>query len=261
MRNCLVGLGVWTRRSAALACAAIVAYGVEAHPPAARAQDAAGPPAFSTPLAITNDLLPFVVGAVKVYAGADHGVPVTLLERHLAETRDFAWDGGTVACRVVETLEFHRGAEASRQRVYLAQADDGSVWAFGETDENGDEIEPEDPDEPGGWLVGTRGPTDPASAIENAMPGLVMPAAPRPGDAWTAEDAPPVFFKTNRVLADGAVVRAGALRLAGCVRLRETDVPDASTETRWYAPGLGLVRTQEPGERIALSASTIRPRR
>jgi len=261
VRKSLGALAFWARRSAVLVGAAIVAYGVQTEPPAARAQDAAGPPAFTTPLAITNDLLPFVVGAVKVYEGTDHGVPVTLLERHLAETRDFAWDGGTVACRVVETIEFRRGAEHARQRVYVAQADDGSVWSFGETDEDADEIEDEDADDPGGWLVGVRAPSDPADAVPGAMPGLVMPPAPRAGDEWTAEDAQPVFFKTNHVLAEQDVVPTGAGRLTGCLRLREVDVKDESTETRWYAPGLGLVRTRERGERVALRASTIRPRR
>lgn len=261
MRNCQGTLGNWARRSAALVGAAIVACGVQIEPPVARAQDAAGPPAFTTPLAITNDLLPFVVGAVKVYAGTERGVPVTLLERHLDETRDFAWNGGTVSCRVVETLEFRRGTEEARQRVYVAQADDGSVWAFGETDEDTDEIEEEDDDDPGGWLVGARAPTDPADAVEGAMPGLLMPPAPQRGDEWTAEDAQPVFFKTHRVLAERDVVPTGAGRLTGCLRVRETDVPDESTEIRWYAPGVGLVRTREPGEQVALRASTIRPRR
>jgi hypothetical protein len=261
VRKSIGVLGVWARRSTALVGAAIVAYGLQTTPPVARAQDAAAPAAFTAPLAITNELLPFVVGAVKVYAGTERGVPVTLLERHLAETREFAWDGGTVSCRVIETIEFRRGAEEARQRVYVAQADDGSVWAFGETDDDSDEIEEEDDDDPGGWLVGTRGPSDPADAVEGARPGLLMPPAPRAGDEWTAEDAPPVFFKTNRVLAESEVVPTGAGRLVGCLRLREIDVLDESTETRWYAPGLGLVRTREPGERVALRASTIRPRR
>lgn len=259
MRSIAIALGGWSFRSGALLVVSLVASAVPSSPQPARA--ATGGPVFTTPLAITNDLMPFVAGAVKLYEGTDHGVPVTLLERHLAETREFAWDGGTVSCRVVETIEFHRGAEAARQRVYLAQADDGSVWAFGETDDDTGEIEPEDADDPGGWLVGVRAPSDPADAVLDAMPGLLMPPAPRAGDEWTAEDAPPVFFKTNRVLADQDVVPTGAGRLSGCVRLREIDVKDESTETRWYAPGLGLVRTRERGERIALRASTIRPRR
>ena len=261
MRNSQVEFAGWVRRSAALLGVAIVVCGVGAGPRAARAQDTGGVPVFTAPLAITNDLLPFVVGAVKVYAGTERGVPVTLLERQLAETREFAWNGGAVACRVVETLEFRRGEERARQLVYVAQADDGSVWSFGETDDDSDEIEPEDADEPGGWLVGARAPSDPADVVEGANPGLLMPAAPHEGDEWTSEDAPPAFFKTSRVLAASDVVPTGAGRLAGCLRLRETDVKDESAETRSYAPGLGLVRTRERGERIALRASTIRPRR
>jgi hypothetical protein len=259
VRRIANALGGWSFRSGALLAVSLVAAAVPPAPEPARAET--GGPAFTTPLAITNAWLPFVEGAAKVYEGVDHGVRVTLLERHLSETREFAWGGASVACRVAETIEFHRGVESGRTRVYLAQADDGSVWTFGETDDASDEIEPEDPDEPDGWLVGVRAPTDPPRVVEGASPGLLMPAAPKAGDTWTAEDAAPSYFKRDRVVGDADAVRVPSGRLAGCLRVREADVPDASAETRWYAQGLGLVRTREPGELVSLQASTIRARR
>lgn len=245
-------------RLAALAALAAAA-GAPARLPSAAAAVPAGPPVFTTPLEVSNVLHPFQPGAVKVYSGREGRDAVVVVERHLAETRSFVWDAAAVECCVVETLKFVRGRSASRERFFVAQADDGSVWAFGEIDDR-DPVDDagEDADESGGWIVGQAAPGDPENLTTGATPALLMPAAPARGDEWEPEDAPPDFVKTGRVTDDSAVVRAAGARLRNCIRIVERDHVDETSEVRLYAPGIGLVQTREPGERLSLTASTLR---
>lgn len=241
------------------ALAALAAVG----PPDARAHDPGTTPVFTSPLEVTNPLHPVVPGAVKVYAGRGGGAPVTIVETHGDATRVFAWDGGTVACRTVVRLEFVRGVPDARETSWFAQADDGSVWCFGEEDDR-DLVDDADEDagEPGGWIVGARSPEDLPTLLEAASPTLVMPASPRRGDAWAPEELPPLLLKRSRALTVDAVVRAAGARRVGCLRVRESDLADGGdAEVRTYAPGIGLVGTRERGEWVRLTASTLAPSR
>lgn len=228
--------------------------------PAARA--AAGAPSFSDPLAITHPHMPFSPGAVLVYSGSEGGAPVVSVVRHLPETREFAWQGGTVACRVVETVGFERGRPSGHERVFLAQSGDGAVWSFGEvedadpTDDGGD-----DAHEPSGWIVGEAAPGDPDGLVTGAQPSMLLPAALAAGDAWTSEDAGPFFERTSRVVATGRRLRVPAARADDCVRVRDTDLSDGTSETKWYARGIGLVQERSSEGRLTLRAGSLAPRR
>ena len=71
---------------------------------------------------------------------------------------------------------------------YFAQADDGSVWYFGENVdnyENGVVVDHE-----GTWLAGRDGP-----------PGMIMPAVPRVGDVYRPENIPDLVFEEVTVQA------------------------------------------------------------
>lgn len=255
--------GSWPGWIACGAFAAAVLSGGRHGPGAVpAAADAATPPAFTEPLVFTNPYVPFVPGTVKVYAGREHGDAVVIVEHHRAETRTFEWNGGTVACRIVEEIAFERGAPQDRERTFLAQADDGSVWTFGEVeDDDPNDDEGEDADEKDGWIVGARAPDDPVDLFTDAAPAQYMPAAPQPGDVWAPEDHAPAFLKEARAQDVAERVRVAGGRFDACLRVRETDLVDGDVELRWFAPGRGLVRTRASGERLALHASTLHPRR
>ncbi len=249
---------------AALLGAALLA----APPPAPSARAESGEvPTFSSPLEITNQYLPFSPGAVKVFSGWADGEQATVVETHLAQTREFSWNGGVVECRILEELDFARGGLATRDHIYLAQADDGSVWSFGETedddvDDDGDDDDDEDDeDEPGGWIVGQASPSDPPDVLTGADPALVMPASPQAGERWLPENLPPRLVTRSVAQSTDATVRAGGRRIGGCLRVRNVDVADGTAETLWFAPGLGLVDKRARRERLVLRASTIRTRR
>lgn len=241
--------------------AAVLAAGLALGPPGASAQEnvEAQPPSFSDPLRIDNQLAPFVVGAVKIYSGKEHGTAVTIVESFTLETRDFLFGDVPVSCRVIEEMKFEKGALVGREQVFLAQADDGAVWKFGEIeDDDPDDDDQDDEDEPGGWVVGLRLPSDAPDVLETPSPSLFMPANPRPRQTWRTEDIPPELLTEVTVLSVRAGVRLSGGRYRDCLRLLERDEDDGTTERRWFAPGIGFVRSRSRGERLTLQATTIR---
>ena len=95
-------------------------------------------PTFRAPLEIDNLYFPIDRGAMKVYLGRDEGARVTVVVTHLTETRDFFYDGGIVTCRAVQEHTFERGRLVEEEVSWYAQADDGSVWGFGQTEKDHD---------------------------------------------------------------------------------------------------------------------------
>jgi hypothetical protein len=253
--------------AAALAALALGdAAGLAPPLPRAEASVPTGLPVFSDPLAIDNAWVPFHEGGVKVYRGLEGRDRVTVLEQHLPTTRAFDWGGGTVECRTVRESKFEAGACAEISVSWFAQADDGSVWYFGEITEPlpalpGDP-DPDPDDEPGdtesdGWVVGLASPADPPGTASATDPFLFMPANPERGDTWKPEDLPDVVDETDRVVRGGLFVRTAAGRFPGCIEIRETTIHDPGFETKWYAPGVGVVRMRGRGESLALQASTL----
>ena len=217
-------------------------------------------PGFSNPARIDHPLFPVVPGAVKVYLGREDGKKITLVETHLTETREFDWGGGSVSCRPVRTLAFVSGVLVGTKHDYFAQADNGAVYRFGWTESGEDsdgEEEDGDEEEPGGWVVGQRASSDPVDTVIGASPALYLPAAPATGDLWLRVDVPPFFVETSEVTGL-RTVRALTGRYKGCLTVRSTNAADGDSETRWYAPGAGLVKAVGHRERLRLQASTIR---
>jgi hypothetical protein len=219
---------------------------------------------FSNPTEITNRWFPVSPAAVKVFIGREDGQKITIVETHRPETRTFRWEGVEVECRVVDSLTFLAGTPIELERRYFAQADDGTVYCFGETeqgeDEKDDADEKDDPDEPdpGGWVVGQLAAGDPADALSGARPTVWMPAEPANGDEWVLEEFPPAYDEQCRARQIGETVRTPTGRYRDCLRLRKESPSDGQRETAWHAPGVGLIKITGDGIRLRLQASTLR---
>lgn len=238
-----------------VAALAAVAAGTEA-PSSARASVPATPAAFSSPLDVTNPFFPVVPGAVKVYRGRSDGSRTSVVDIYLATTREFLVDGVPVACRTMQETEFEDGALSEISVNWFAQSDDGTVYYFGETV---DEYEDGAIVGHGGsWVVGAPAPGDPAGTMSVAAPAVFFPGTPEVGDEFRPEDLPDgnVEIGTIRRLARKVKVPAG--RFEGCAEVREFHLPDEETETKWYAPGTGVIRTKARGEFLELEATTLR---
>lgn len=244
---------------AALAAATLVGVGgIDA-----RGDVPTGAPSFGDPLSIDNTFFPVSPGTIQVYLGRENGRRITVVVSHLLETREFVLDGNVVTCRVVQEHKFESGRLIAEQLSFFAQADDGAVWSFGETedddadDDDDEEDDDDDEDEPGGWVVGAVMPTDPIDTVSVTAPALVMPASPSDGDVWLSEDAGPGQTQQVSVRSTKATARIRGARFRSSVRVKETVPGERAGETKWYAPGVGFVRERGDGVRMRLNASTL----
>ncbi|HKE01154.1 MAG TPA: hypothetical protein VKE69_09100 [Planctomycetota bacterium] len=225
----------------------------------ASAAAARGGPAFTSPLVFTNEFFPFQAGAVKTFRGISHGERATVVEIQQPETRPFSWGPG-VDTHVIRELEYEDGELVESSLSYYAQADDGTVYAFGEVVdeyEKGVVV-----GHAGSWLVGGAVlPSDPVDAASASSPAVAMPATLAVGQQFKPEDVAPVAEETVTVLALDKKVTVEAGKYTEVLYTVETSVsPDgAETEWKWYARGVGVVKSRLKGERLALIASTFAP--
>lgn len=200
-------------------------------------------PVFGDPLTVDNPWAPFVPGAVKLYRGKESGVRAAGIDTFTELTRDFEWNGGTVATRVLEEKDFEAGLLVEISYSYHAQADDGSVYLFGEvswTVEGGVPTVAEGDS----WLVG--GPTqpgDPPAAHDAADPTLHMPAELQVGQVFGHESFEGAA-ETTTVDAVGVKVKVAAGKFNDAVRVTEIDDGEdaGGKELRWLVPGVGIVK-------------------
>jgi len=215
-------------------------------------------PGFTDPTAITNVWAPFVPGSVKLFRGRDDGVRTARVESFLAETRDFAWGGGTVECRILQEQDFEAGALIEFSLTWLAQDDEGNVQVFGEVSwavEGGTLGEAEGDS----WLVG--GATqegDPPGALNETDPHLFMSADPQPGDVFVSP-AWPSGNETVTVLAKlkGVKVPAGSFEQALLVQELDDGEDGQAPEKRWIVPGVGIVKEKEKHAHDELLATSL----
>ncbi|HZF30001.1 MAG TPA: hypothetical protein VE907_12840, partial [Gammaproteobacteria bacterium] len=68
------------------------------------------------------------------------------------------------------------------------------------------------------------------------------------------EDTLPVVDESDEILKVGQRVHVPAGHFGNCIQVRESSVLTPDTETKWYAPGLGVVKVREHGQVLALDS-------
>ena len=144
---------------------------------AVRAEAPSGPPKFGNPLNIDNAFFPFQPGGLKVFTGSDHGTKTRAIDYYLTATRTFRLNGKKVDCRILVEEAYEDAELVERSFNYFAQADDGTVYYFGEVVDNYENGVIVNHD--GSWLVGGATlPTDPPGTGNAPQPAVFMPANP-----------------------------------------------------------------------------------
>ena len=224
--------------------------------PAADAEVPTGTPTFTNPLDVDNAYFPFEVGAMKMYRGKSDGERISFVDDYGSETRTFAWNSTTVETRLLREVEFEEGELVEISYNWFAQADDGTVYYFGETVddyEDGEIVAHE-----GSWLVG--GPTlpsDPAETANAPDPAVFMPGNPEPGDQWKPEDLFPLVDETVTFEKVVGKEKVEAGKYTDVMRVKETSDIDPGFERKWYARGVGVIRTKGKGEKVECIASSF----
>jgi hypothetical protein len=185
------------------------------------------PAAFTT--VIDNPYFPLRPGARWVYEGHGDEGPESKIVEVTAETKVIMG----VPCVVVKDVVLLDGQLYEDTLDWFAQDREGNVWNFGEetrkrTGDGG--FTPA-----GSWEAG----------VDGALPGIVMPADPRPGGPYRQEYLPGEAEDMARVLRadERLTVRAGSYTRVVVTRDWSPLDPGVA-EHKHYAPGIGLVREE-----------------
>lgn len=248
--------------AAALAAASLVGGDGSAHRGpigfgsvrSAQAAVPVGTPVFTDPLTITNSYFPFPVGGVKVFAGSDEGEATYVVDLYTTTTRTFTVGSTTVEARMLQETEFADGELAEISYNYFAQADDGTVYYFGEVVDNYEDGAVTDHD--GSWLVGGAQPGDPVEVLTASVPAVYCLGDPEVGDVFKPEDVPGGPDETDLIQGTTKTVRVPAGRFTNCLQISERDL-DGHTEKKYWAPGTGVILAKGKNEILKLVASTF----
>lgn len=215
-----------TRWIAAVTAVGLLVGGLTAVAGAGGGDGGVDPADFTDPL--PNDYFPLDAGTIYRYRGQEDGD--RFRERVVVTDRTKTVAGVTTTV-VIDVVKMN-GLLAERTEDWYATANDGTVWYFGEDtaeyDERGDVISTS-----GSWEAG----------VDGAEAGIIMPADPRPTDAYRQEYYPGEAEDQAWVVQRHAEASVPYGRLDQVVRTLEwSRLEPGVVGVKSYAPGLGIVR-------------------
>jgi hypothetical protein len=194
-------------------------------------------------IAVDNPYFPLVPGTVFNFIETSGK---TTSENQVAVTRDTKVIMGVI-CVVVHDTVKEKGVLQEETFDWYAQDKKGNVWYFGEATKEfhaKGKLSTE-----GSWEAG----------VEGAEPGIIMCGQPTIGAPYRQEYYPGHAEDMGEVAAldDSVTVPYGSFN--GCVRTKEWSTLEADHEIKWYAKGVGLVRSESPAKEVSTLVSVTRP--
>jgi hypothetical protein len=203
--------------------------------PPGRRVDLVAPP-FSDSTTITNPLFPISELRSAILNGHGDGRPLKIETTLLPDTRVIEWrPGQCVHTAVSQFVAYRDGRILEVALDHYAQADDGSVWYFGEDVFNYRRGVVNDT--AGSWLAGKEGPA-----------AMIMPAQPARGMVYRPENIPGLVFEEVTVKRTGVTVQGPRGPVRGAIVAGEL-LDDGSREDKYFAPGYGEFRTRPTSRR------------
>jgi hypothetical protein len=204
-------------------------------------------PSFTHPTKITNPLFPISTLDSVVLLGKVDGKPFRSETTLLPRTATVDWDGQPIEVALSQYLAYLDGRIQELALDRYAQADDGSVWYLGE--DVFDYVDGQIAVSEGTWLAGRDGP-----------PAMIMPAHPKPGQAFRAENITGVVFEELRVRDVDLTVDGPSGKVPGAVTMDELHVDGVTVSGKTFAPGYGefLTLDKPDVEALAIAHGTDR---
>jgi hypothetical protein len=227
---------------------AVLALGCAGNPPAKESPSDYHPhiDAANFQTTIDNPYCPLVPGTVfhiseKTRSGTSDNV--------VAVTHDTKVIMG-VTCVVVSDKVTKDGVLEEETLDWYAQDKDGNVWYFGEdTKEYG-----------GNGKVGTKGSWE--AGVKGAQPGIIMPGHAVVGDPYRQEYGKGEAEDMGQIVAVSEEVTVPYGTFSECVKTREWSLIDGGVENKWYARGVGFIRSEastSDGPEVATLVSVTGP--
>lgn len=198
-----------------------------------------GTPAFSTPTVGTNPLFPVDQITSYLQLGTVGGQPFRAEVTLLPTTRVITWNGQQVEVVQSQYLAYLGGRIEETAIDWYAQADDGSVWYFGEDVFNYQDGVVADLD--GTWQAGRDGPA-----------AMIMPGNPAVGNVYRPENICGLVFEEVIVTSIGLTVNGPTGPVSGAIDVTELH-QDGQYEDKTFAPGYGEFTTGFPGDNESMA--------
>lgn len=178
---------------------------------------------------IDNPFLPLKPGRTYTYKGiSDAGEELNTME----VTRSTRIIMGVTCVEVLDTV-FLNGALEEQTLDWYAQDKKGNVWYFGEDSKeylNGVVVSTA-----GSWLAG----------VDGGLPGIVMEANPQVGDVYRQEYLKRVAEDMAEVLSLNGVAQVPYGLFTDCLVTKDfTPLEKKAVENKWYARGIGMVKSE-----------------
>jgi hypothetical protein len=199
-------------------------------------------PRFTHPTNITNPLFPISALDSVVLLGKVDGKPFRSETTLLPRTATVDWDGQRIQVALSQYVAYLDGRIQEIALDRYAQADDGSVWYLGE--DVFDYVDGQIAVSEGTWLAGRDGP-----------PAMIMPAHPKPGQVFRAENITGVVFEELRVRDIDVTVDGPSGRIPGAVTMDELHVDGVTVSGKTFAPGYGEFLTLDKPDVEALAVA------
>ncbi len=202
--------------------------------PASRRVDLVAP-AFSNPTNVTNPLFPISRLASVVLNGKVDGKAFRTETTLLPDTRIIEWSPSQCVRTLVSQYAAYLDGRIQEVALdFYAQADDGSVWYFGEDVYNYEHGVVADTS--GTWLAGKEGPA-----------AMIMPANPKPGVVHRPENIPGLVWEEVAVKTVGTKVDGPRGSVPGAMVGRELH-DDGTFSDKIFAPGYGEFSSAHQGD-------------
>jgi hypothetical protein len=186
---------------------------------------------------VHNPYFPLVPGTTLTYEGTSGGEREVVTIKVMRRTKEILG----VRCVVVRDVVEIDGELAEFTLDWYAQDVDGNVWYFGERTaeyERGEVVSRE-----GAWEAG----------VDGALPGVVMPADPEVGLAYTQEHYRGEAEDKGKIVALGEQVTVPAGSFEDVLVTEDwTPLEPKRLENKLFAPGVGVVleRLLEGGDEV-----------
>src|SRR5262245_36118153 len=187
-------------------------------------------PTFSNPTTVINPLFPVSRQDSVLFVGRVDGKPFRTEVTLLPFTRVIDWAGTRVETLVSQYTAYLDGRLQEVAYDLYAQADDGSVWYFGE--DVADLADGNIVTKEGSWEAGKDGPAQ-----------MIMPGDPQVGDVFRTENIPGIAFEEVTVKTTGKTLDGPFGPIEGGMVGEELHM-DGSTEDKLFAPGYGEFYTK-----------------
>ena len=181
---------------------------------------------------VTNPYFPLTPGASHVLVGLRDGVKTRHQQTVLHQTKTIVG----VKCLVIHDKVTTSQGLLEDTLDWYAQDKAGNVWYFGEATKEYSK----------GVVTSTQGSWE--AGVDGAQPGIVIQANPKPGPTYRQEYRPGVALDLAKVLSANATVSVPGRTFHKVVKTRDINPLDPSFhERKWFAPGLGLVKSWKVG--------------